>query len=724
MKNFLKQFSRIKLLGIVVTLLLPFTTQAASLINLGTLDVKPVIGGEYINLNLTPGQSVQQQLRISNFSPNPMHLQIYVADAAENSAHSFVANNQNKLSRDVSPWISLPAQQLDLASGATKILSVNIQTPTNAGVGLHTGAIMVSQKISGQDDNIVVEKGVRIYANVKGTAVPAISLAAGQTSQSDLFLNYSGSLSNSGNTDLNGSFTLKLLDQNNQVVGTQEQSAYLKPGEVESINLAVEKPQFGIYHAVLSNNLINNQIQDGNLGMQIFFPPYSLPITIGITLLLGALMTIRKKFSLSKFSFSLPDFSALFRTLALEKVGIFFAILLAAGFLVFNVIKLPSSWLRAAVIGNNQSYQTTIKWGNLAKNNLPDTLRTDWQGSLKFENAIISVKDYLNQETSDQFTLNSDRNTLFFKNTTGPDNDGIDLIVTPTSSAPINITYKNNLSHEEVTFPLENTLKQTKSFDFKAHQITFSSIPTSAHTEAPIIDQNATGEIGNLQSSAEIAPVIQADQLASEVKVLQGVIADLPATPETLSDYILNSNYVQEVSSENLTTTVKADPALINALQDAPNTIADITSSKELNFIFVPNQKVRFAAQNFSFTENKTVTQNLGQIIFVQNKTNAWNTYLSVSNLVSVSGRGSIPTSNITVTPGAIRMISGSNPNNFIEAGPQKTLSDPNDSVLLANIAPQNGEQATFSLNPQFSVLIPVSTFPGIYRAQVTIKVL
>ena len=101
MRNTLRQYGKITIIGITISLLLPCTSIAGSLINLGTLDVKPVVGGEYINVSLIPGQAAQQQIRISNFSRELMHLQAYVTDAEEDKTKGFIANEKNQISRDI-----------------------------------------------------------------------------------------------------------------------------------------------------------------------------------------------------------------------------------------------------------------------------------------------------------------------------------------------------------------------------------------------------------------------------------------------------------------------------------------------------------------------------------------------------------------------------------------------------------------------------------------------
>jgi hypothetical protein len=181
---------------------------------------------------------------------------------------------------------------------------------------------------------------------------------------------------------------------------------------------------------------------------------------------------------------------------------------------------------------------------------------------------------------------------------------------------------------------------------------------------------------------------------------------------------------VDEVIKENELTTVKADPSLIRALQDAPITIEEITATPDLNYIFIPSGKVKFSPQNFSFNKSHESAQDLGQFIFVQNKESAWNSYVTVTNFVSTTGKGTIPVSAVTITPGEIRMISTDPTATVIESGDQKTLQNSFDKSLLVSIQPQDDSEAIFVMNPKINVTIPPGTPPGIYHAEISIKTL
>ena len=112
----------------------------------------------------------QETLQVSNFSSETKELAVYAADAAGDGAGGFFAKGVGQTSEDLAGWIDLPVRHLSLEPGESRILSVNFYPPQNAGVGLHTGAIIVretKEKYIGEDTSrLYMEKGVRVYITI------------------------------------------------------------------------------------------------------------------------------------------------------------------------------------------------------------------------------------------------------------------------------------------------------------------------------------------------------------------------------------------------------------------------------------------------------------------------------------------------------------------------------------------------------------------------------
>ena len=120
------------------------------------------------------------------------------------------------------------------------------------------------------------------------------------------------------------------------------------------------------------------------------------------------------------------------------------------------------------------------------------------------------------------------------------------------------------------------------------------------------------------------------------------------------------------------------------------------------------------------FCAIKNNTVNLGTLVYVQNKNTEWNTYLGTTDFESMSQRGSIPASALTVIPGTPQIIN-LNGGADIVTGDTRTFSGTFDKSVLATVKPGSSGRQIFILNPTLQIKIPAKTVPGRYRGQLTI---
>ncbi len=723
----------------------------ANPINLGTLDIRLANGEEQIRTEINPGESHQAPLQISNFSDQTKHLKVYASDA-ELSDETFVANSEYQLSRDITPWVNLPTDYLKLSPGESKIISVNIVTPDNAGIGLHTGAIMIKEEFEGTDNNLSLEKGIRIYANIKGNPAPNLETSHTEITITNKHAALSTTYINSGNTDLKGQTEFSLKDLSGNVLDTHIQDVYLKPGESTPLNFSVDKPYFGLFNLELNNDLIEDEALLFNRS-QIFLPIELAIIGILILSLLTLLIARLPKLNFAQIRKNLNslDFSIIPQKLAFQRATAFTALFAISIIAVVGLKSFNNDLVKADLFSDydpeNNWYQLEIIVGETDQFLIPSA-DSNVKASISISNADLEITKFLNKEQNDSITLNN--NTINFEVNIENDYDGIVALVKPTALdlypqvkidfPDLNHQIKYNLvsltgppiyhqfgagyiqlhateterKNAYLALPLsadleglEDTISTTESTPEQAEEITFGLT----------VDQLGTAEIGI--TSKQSTPNVTED-----LKLLESVIEDIPSTPESLSEYILNSNYVYTIATQDSTTKVISDPALIDALGSEPGTLEELVATPDLNFIFIPNQKVKFTPQQFSFDNSKITFENIGDIIFVQNRETAWNTYVTVTNFVSLNGRSVIPASAITIEPGEIRMISSDAVETIIQAGEEKQLQDSEDQSLLVQIDPQNAEEAIFVMNPSIKVEVPPETPPGIYRAEISIKTL
>ncbi|MBD3270696.1 DUF916 domain-containing protein [Candidatus Peregrinibacteria bacterium] len=727
-----------------ILLVTPLITSAQTeLINLGTLDIRLENGEEKIDINIKPGESLQKNLQISNFSSQDKKLSIYVTDA-KFEKNSFIANDQRELSKDIKGWITIPTQQLELDSGESKILSVNINAPENAGVGMHTGAIMVKEIKSSNEKTINIEKGIRVYANVEGNPVTNFQFENLTTDTSEKFVTFNSAFLNQGNTDIKGRAKLQIVDIFGNTFSSQDDQLFVKPGEKHDLNLAVQKPTLGLYQSKLIQDF-NDTVKTSVLDTKFYLPTEIALLFIMIIIGISTYLYLFKRKTIKTYAKNIKK-SSIKNYLKNDKFrkSIGFALLFSLS--VITVLSLKSMHtdslktnLLQEISPENNWYDVTIKYGNINNQSGSKNLYREFKGTIKFDNAEAELNKKLDMERNDRITFSNNTATLDIE--ASNDIDGIEVNLKPEYADKYpTITIEEKDKNNKITVSLEDILKSSKKLQFGPYGFEIS-VKTNARNEAweeppfekekLIKEQNSTEEL-NFQldidqlATAEINEEIlkATPDLTEDLNALNEIFDEIPSSPEILSNYILDSDYVEQVKTENSLTQVNADPALLEALKQTPLTISEITATPELNFVFIPNQKIQFSPQRFSFENTQSSSQSLGELIFVQNKSTPWNTYVTVTNLISVNGRHTIPASSIKIIPGEINMISNNGNGLQINKGEARNLSGAYDESLLVSIEPQADTEAIFTMSPRVNIEVPPGTPPGLYKAEISIKTL
>ncbi len=398
-------------------------------------------------------------------------------------------------------------------------------------------------------------------------------------------------------------------------------------------------------------------------------------------------------------------------------------------------------------------YQLKISIGDLTKRGfLIDQESQKISGTIKFNNATTEIINYEDLDSEDKIELIDNQLRFDLKNLQN-ERDTVNILLKPTNPEyypGMQITLANNQRYEQV-ITVERLLHRTHVLPLGVQYIALKATnlpqnqsplnltesvenitPSENNTDNPTPPETvATPDISFSLSPEEInatpelsilQEVVGTPEVTDQINLINDLIQETSSSPEVLTEYIPTTEYVDKVTTVNAVTKVDADPKLINVLSNQPEIVSEISATPDLNFIFVPNQKVEFSPQKFSFAENRTTKQKIGEIIFVQNRDTGWNTYVTIDDFVSQNGRYRIPSENITVEAGEIKKIRAEEDSKTkIESGGITNLGDTQEA-LLVNIQPKDDSEAIFSINPTITVNIPPNTPPGIYRANISIK--
>ena len=131
---------------------------------------------------IDPGQHLKDFFYISNVGTTPLDLLVYAADGTTATDGSFDVADSSYKSTDVGSWVTFgngkAVLPVHLKPNQNASLPFQLQVPTNAAPGDHTGGIAVATAPQGAGQ-IRIERRVvaRLYARVRGTLNPQLAVS-------------------------------------------------------------------------------------------------------------------------------------------------------------------------------------------------------------------------------------------------------------------------------------------------------------------------------------------------------------------------------------------------------------------------------------------------------------------------------------------------------------------------------------------------------------------
>ena len=130
----------------------------------------------HFTLQGAPGESVIDQVLVSNASPVPATFEIYATDAFNTPAGAFDLLPAAKKPIDIGSWVSFPAPSVTIPAGGSVAMQFKIAIPANASPGDHAGGVVVALA-TGTDVRLDTRVAVRIYLRVPGYLQPTLAVS-------------------------------------------------------------------------------------------------------------------------------------------------------------------------------------------------------------------------------------------------------------------------------------------------------------------------------------------------------------------------------------------------------------------------------------------------------------------------------------------------------------------------------------------------------------------
>lgn len=166
---------------------------------------------------LSPGQTVEDAILVTNYSDRELTFAVYAADGFLNESAQLDLLPAGAQSTHVGAWVTLATDEVTIGAGEAVSIDFRLTVPPNATPGDYAGGIVTSLDPADAGDGVQVDRrlGSRLLLRVDGEIAPALDI-------SDVRVDHSGSwlpwepgeatvtftLENTGNVRLSGTQTV------------------------------------------------------------------------------------------------------------------------------------------------------------------------------------------------------------------------------------------------------------------------------------------------------------------------------------------------------------------------------------------------------------------------------------------------------------------------------------------------------------------------------------
>ncbi|MDR0594431.1 MAG: DUF916 domain-containing protein, partial [Bifidobacteriaceae bacterium] len=135
-------------------------------------------GRSWIELELAPGERVEEHLMVRNLSPAAVTFRLTAADGYFTDGGGFNMLTADDESVGAGTWITIP-ESVEVESGQAAIVPFTVEAPDNATPGDHAAGVAASIRTGGDDVGIESRVGFRVLTRVKGELAPRVEASVG-----------------------------------------------------------------------------------------------------------------------------------------------------------------------------------------------------------------------------------------------------------------------------------------------------------------------------------------------------------------------------------------------------------------------------------------------------------------------------------------------------------------------------------------------------------------
>ncbi|QDB79723.1 DUF916 domain-containing protein [Georgenia wutianyii] len=166
---------------------------------------------------LTPGQTLDDAIVVTNYSERELTVAVYAADGFLNESAQLDLLPAGTPSEHVGAWVTLAADEVTIGAGEAVEIDFRLTVPPNVTPGDYAGGIVTSLGPADAGDGLKVDRrlGARLHLRVEGELEPSLGISDVEVEHSGSWLPWEAgvatvtfTLENTGNVRLSGRHTV------------------------------------------------------------------------------------------------------------------------------------------------------------------------------------------------------------------------------------------------------------------------------------------------------------------------------------------------------------------------------------------------------------------------------------------------------------------------------------------------------------------------------------
>ena len=221
---------------------------------------------------LEPGESVDDQVRISNNSSEKQVVELLVVDGIVTSTGDYTCKQNSEEKTGIANTITLKQERVELEPNTNKVVDFTVKMPEDADVGGQNACLVFQapqndEEVAGGNIRLRTRQAIRLVATVPGDLRREVAITNFDVSYDEMMPEYAVTVKNTGNVSVDADTRVEVKNLlGTTVVREGGQYPVLANQELEKVFSSTLEPLLGgVYKA---NVVVTYNSQPGAFGLE------------------------------------------------------------------------------------------------------------------------------------------------------------------------------------------------------------------------------------------------------------------------------------------------------------------------------------------------------------------------------------------------------------------------------------------------------------------------